>query len=98
MKTALVHCRTGSLEDWDNSSSSTETVHCRTGSLEGIADMGFRERHVHCRTGSLEEPLEEGNIFLNRSLPHRQLRRLDVGQCLAVVRSLPHRQLRRAVF
>ena len=31
---AVVHCRTGSLENTDMQGTSTSSVHCRTGSLE----------------------------------------------------------------
>ena len=49
----------------------------------------------HCRIGSLEMDHEARVGSVNRSLPHRQLRKVSGSVNVRDVRSLPHRQLRK---
>ena len=49
-----VHCRTGSLENFNDAIQSYFSVHCRTGSLESRRPTNETCIYVHCRTGSLE--------------------------------------------
>jgi len=49
---------------------------------------------VHCRTGSSETVCFPPAPPVQRSLPHRQLRKVANVQCKSKARSLPHRQLR----
>ena len=71
-----VHCRTGSLEVFDNFSISDALVHCRTGSLEDVSAEFYEFLCVHCRTGSLEASAAQQTPPRPSSLPHRQLRRV----------------------
>ena len=49
---------------------------------------------VHCRTGSSENKVRRKKDSLQRSLPHRQLRKAPGVCSCAFYSSLPHRQLR----
>ena len=52
------------------------TDHCRIGSLEMISDFHKCAPRDHCRIGSLEMADVVMRIHAERSLPHRQLRKL----------------------
>ncbi len=54
----------------------------------------MRQQLVHCRTGSLEKIVKELGHLPHRSLPHRQLRNLNLFSLYYKYSSLPHRQLR----
>ena len=70
-----VHCRTGSSEIDNFVDLAVHKVHCRTGSSEKQERNLCRNTNVHCRTGSSETNSAGQMERLNRSLPHRQLRK-----------------------
>ena len=73
-----VHCRTGSSEIADHWMTERGWVHCRTGSSENLAVIQPRDAVVHCRTGSSETPGWRNPHRCASSLPHRQLRKIEV--------------------
>ncbi len=89
-----VHCRTGSLEKFRQDAGVSPVVHCRTGSLEMDQRLSAYPFRVHCRTGSLEKRYQRKHTDPQRSLPHRQLRKLFGTIRRQAGSSLPHRQLR----
>ena len=52
---ALVHCRIGSLEKFEEAIKKVKGVHCRIGSLETTLYRGDYKNAVHYRVGSLEK-------------------------------------------
>jgi hypothetical protein len=62
--TAVVHCRTGSLEKQNKKVPRGLNVHCRAGSLEKQNKKVPRGLNVHCRAGSLESAnLASSNVI-----------------------------------
>ena len=54
--------------------------HCRIGSLEIWFERDYIYEYDHCRIGSLETWKFTNNLKLVRSLPHRQLRNMEVHE------------------
>ena len=72
--------------------------HCRIGSLETPRPPERPRKKDHCRIGSLEIIRQDMDAIIDRSLPHRQLRKVMRTAWRSWCRSLPHRQLRKASF
>ena len=87
------HCRIGSLENIRQRCKIIIFDHCRIGSLEiGTVFCGLTDGD-HCRIGSLENMTQIYQEELDRSLPHRQLRKYKTALGIVFLGSLPHRQL-----
>ena len=88
------HCRIGSLEMVISASHTYDNDHCRIGSLERIKTRYLCSWWDHCRIGSLEMYRGMRTSWASGSLPHRQLRKIQLRLTASTKRSLPHRQLR----
>ena len=90
----FVHCRVGSSESWCTPRIDSGAVHCRVGSSENTMAGGGSIRKVHCRVGSSERSTPSCHRAAWRSLPSRQLRKMQKPAQGGRVSSLPSRQLR----
>ena len=71
------HCRIGSLETLRFFQENAERDHCRIGSLENYSPPMDGQTGDHCRIGSLEKEGKNRVRYQGRSLPHRQLRKVQ---------------------